>query len=341
MRKRAGFTLVELLVVIGIIAVLLGILLPAVNRARQQANSLYCMSNLRQIGIAMVNYTQSNNGSYPIYYWNLPGSDYTIPPGYTDWTFLLLPYFGKAGSTGSYSGSDAGGLGAIYKDKDTVDGTYQPAGPSAPFATYSTLTQKNYGVLTWPFHFQPGLVDKNLQCTSGNPGPQDDGEVPYRVGMVKRPSEIIMVADAAQIANEGLSGTGLTGTWMADADLWAIQGGQFQSNLLIYWQNPLAGFMSAASPSELPDAGLNQDWLDYAHMTGTRNQQYKSFGNDLRFRHLNNTQMNALMFDGHVESFHYKHPGNGGSDLQFKNFILDDYRWRDIKWIPGTANHPS
>ena len=65
-RGQQGFTLVELLVVIGIIAVLVGILLPALSRPRQQAMLVQCQSNMRQWGIGLQMYVDENSGELPL-----------------------------------------------------------------------------------------------------------------------------------------------------------------------------------------------------------------------------------------------------------------------------------
>jgi len=94
-----AFTLVELLVVIGIIAVLIGVLLPALNKARAQSQSVACLSNMRQLGQALTMFSQEHKGFLPKAWFNArpkataPG----VGPG------------GRDGQTQDYQASDAWG----------------------------------------------------------------------------------------------------------------------------------------------------------------------------------------------------------------------------------------
>src|SRR5205814_5938366 len=92
-----GFSLVELLVVISIIALLLSILLPALHVARQQAQTVKCSAQLRELGHALHIYADANKGSMPAWSaWQTypDGGSVEDTPG-LGWTEVLAPYYVK------------------------------------------------------------------------------------------------------------------------------------------------------------------------------------------------------------------------------------------------------
>jgi prepilin-type N-terminal cleavage/methylation domain-containing protein len=287
--QQNAFTLVELLVVIGIIALLISVLLPALNKARQQANLIDCQSRLRQMGQALNIYAAENNGLIPF-------SDVRYDPTATTPWLLGAP----APSSAEFSwfwdftlsqeiqanilGPDhlVHNLSPIFHDVDTIDATY------GSYVNHYTCNPRIFHDNYEPETLQDGTTIAPQYVK--NP----------KLSNIK-PSTAFLFWDSPQIADYGPGNVAYEQATEIDANTLTF------GTYLFLGTNTAVPYVRPVEPGGLVQ-NFNaskckaQQILYNVDQGGVPTPIQDYFVSFLRFRHENNTTLNALCVDGHVES---------------------------------------
>ncbi len=256
--SAAAFTLIELLVVIAIIAVIAAILFPVFAQSREKARQTACSSNLRQIGMALTQYTQDYDESYP------PEAVKTPPiNGGTEdarpFDRELVPYL-KNETIWACPSDDA-----IRENPNLWDGAFRAA-----------QTPRSYGIVN-------RLVTQEA-IDAGRDLDPNTGVIDKRLADMERPAETITLVESWATFPGNKSDSvlgGLSGSTLLGCDAWKLPGRKKPSSAPLDTLAPCAADFS--NPIALPARG-HQSFGNYAfadgHVKALRWEQVR--GNDFR-----------------------------------------------------------
>jgi prepilin-type N-terminal cleavage/methylation domain-containing protein/prepilin-type processing-associated H-X9-DG protein len=307
--RRRGFTLIELLVVIAIIAILIGLLLPAVQKVREAAAATQCRNNLKQLGIAMHNYHDQNG---------------KLPPGvgaygccWGTWVMAILPHIEQDNMWRLFQNENGNDLTGIRyaNDPNLTNVTSKrlkiltcPSDVIAP--PFSGMTLHNYGVNYGntnfygttvsgvafggaPFRAYPSgwLSDATMQATYGWAQPDSDKQARFQqYGKAGEPQATL------QTITDGTSNT------LMAAELIQGQGGDDLRGFI--WWGSASGFTTFNPPnSNAPDVmtgGSCDVAATYNIPCTTINSQNFPKMSSARSQHNGRGGVNVVFCDGHV-----------------------------------------